>query len=94
MNAKKITVLDENKNIVNITEYNNDGKPIHFKANRINHEFWYGYDADGRCIYEKSVYDNSSGLTSHERWCEYDDDGKLIHEKDSRGFEYYFKYEY
>ena len=68
-----------------ITEYDSNGKEIHYKDSDGDEE-WYEYDSKGNQIHEKS----SSG---DEEWWEYDSDGNQIHCKNSDGYEWWYEYD-
>ena len=68
-----------------ITEYDSNGKEIHYK-NSNGDEEWWEYDSKGNQIHYKS----SNG---YEVWQEYDSDGNQIHCKNSDGYEWWYEYD-
>ena len=80
---KQIT-KDKERNILSVSEYDQNGNEIHYK-NSNGYEEWYEYDQNWNEIH----YKDSDGI---EYWKDYDDKGRLIYYKTSNGYEEFYEY--
>ena len=77
-------------------EYDERGNVLHSKNTKSREEYFFDYDGQERCVYERHIYAEASRQVmgeETEEWRKYDERGNLVHTKSSRGGEYWYEYD-